>query len=211
MWGLYRTSPPGGATRLQLFRQWWGVEVCKAAFWPLLPADGVLWLDWPPGLEREHHHQEQLHAALPLLLSEHLHHHRKRLRQRLLWGPDARLARLRHGKWHLWVVFVVSSSSSVVLTPCCCWPPGLRRQRGALARHKHRGRPGNLCGSGCDRGTAAAHPLPKTSASAHILTLDYSVFQFFSVFIPQNVKLKALRSNIETNLDENSIRCCSAF
>lgn len=173
MWGCtsgrHQAAPHGSSC---------SVEVCKAAFRPLLPADGVLWLDWPPGLEREHDHQEQLHAALPLLLPEHLHHHRKRLRQRLLWGPDARLARLWHGKWHLWVAF---SSWTLALSswrPAAA-PPGLRRQRGALARHKHRGRPGNLCGSGCDRGTAATHPLPKTSASAHILTLNYSFFQFF--------------------------------
>lgn len=35
-------------------------------------------------------------------------------------------------------------------------PPGLRRQRGELDPHQHRGGAGDLCGSGCDRGTAAS-------------------------------------------------------
>lgn len=60
--------------------------------------DGVLWLEQPSGLERERGDRQQLPAAVSLLLPEHLGLHRELFRQQLLWGSDARLARIRHGK-----------------------------------------------------------------------------------------------------------------
>lgn len=211
---LYRRSPPGGATRLQLFRQWWGVEVCKAAFWPLLPADGVLWLDWPPGLEREHNHQEQLHAALPLLLSEHLHHHRKCLRQRLLWGPDARLARLWHGKWHLWVVFLFWA------LPLSSWRPAAVGLQGCAASVERWLVTNIGVVLGICVGVAVIEvPQQLIPYVKHLLLLifwlwtilSFNFFCFHSSECKTQRKLKALRSNMETNLDENNIKCCSTF
>lgn len=128
-------------------------------------ADAVLRLDRPSGLEREPGDQEQLHAALPLLLPEHLHGHRERLRQRLLRGPDARLARLWRGKCRCLGFPWFPSPRSAALTPRCRRPPGLCRQRGDLAPHQHRGRPGDLCRSGRDRGTAASASLAAPSAA----------------------------------------------
>ena len=136
-------SAPGGAAG------WWSLlmkRVCSGS------VDGVLRLDRSSGLERQHGDRQQLPAAVPLLLPEHLAGHRKLLRQRLLWGSDPRLARLRRGEQSLLscrLISVPSLWSGLTL----CLSAGLRCQRGELAAHQHRGRPRYLPGSRSDRGT----------------------------------------------------------
>lgn len=156
-------------------------EVCKAVFWPLLPADGVLWLDWPSGLVREHALLQQLHTALPLLLSERLHHHQKRLWQRLLYGPEARLARLWHGKWHVWgggafwVCFWTLGSS---------WRPAAVGLQGCAASVESwlvtnigvvLGICVGLAVIEVPQHPPTTHPLHKRSDFPHIRTLNYSI------------------------------------
>lgn len=54
-------------------------EVRNVVLWLLRPPDEVLRLERASGLERQRGHREQLHAALPLLLSEQHRQPRERL------------------------------------------------------------------------------------------------------------------------------------
>lgn len=107
----------------------------------------MLRLDRPCGLERQPVDREQLPAAVPLLLPERLSGLGERLPQRLLRGADGRLARLRGGE--------EPSGSFLSFAPpfsplMCSSSSGLRRQRGELALHQHRGGAGHLPRRGSD-------------------------------------------------------------
>lgn len=54
-------------------------HVLEGVLVSLLSVDGVLWLDRSSGLDREHGHCQQLPAAVPLLVPEHLARQRKLL------------------------------------------------------------------------------------------------------------------------------------